>query len=204
MKRCVVVFVLAMMFFAPSAFAQDIQIKTDCRVPAPQTAGADYVPGVDAKGNPVKPANIEGALQPVVYPIDIPVSLDMMRFLNLSIPDVSNDAVKLEANIAYVKVYEDGRVEYNGQNISDRVSYSCADEEEGAVPSLPPPAEGAVTAPPLELEPVPEPSQPPVQNTPPPHKEEPAPAAPAPVAPPAAPPPTLPANTGPPLEGQYP
>lgn len=76
-------------------------------------AGADYVPGVDVRGNPVAPADLTP--QPNFLPAEIvlPVQPDVFAFLGRTPPrglDV------LRANVGELRIrLSDGQATFNGQ-----------------------------------------------------------------------------------------
>lgn len=82
----------------------------------------DYQPGVDVNGNPVTPADLNEPLNAVNYPLIIPIEVDLLRLINNG--SVGN-TIKLDPKIAEIKVFKDGHVEYNGQDISSYVNYTC-------------------------------------------------------------------------------
>lgn len=84
--------------------------------PAPGVPGADYVPGVDAQGKPVAPADLPSATPPLKldnFPIEIDVNLQK-RF---GIP-ANASLFHGKAIIGFVTV-KDGQAYFNGQPISD-------------------------------------------------------------------------------------
>lgn len=58
------------------------------------------------------------------YPIEIPVEIDLIRLLNLN----NAQEIKLDKTITHISVMEDGSVEYNGQDISSHVNFSCEEQ----------------------------------------------------------------------------
>lgn len=126
-----IVFLLVLLAFAVPAAAQEITITALCGQLAPHKSegveGADYKPGVDVNGKPVAPADFKSEIKPIIYPIEIPIEIDILRLLDIDLSDATAEAGQMEAGIAHLKVFEDGRVEYNGQDISEQVSYACKD-----------------------------------------------------------------------------
>lgn len=83
----------------------------------------DYQPGVDVHGNEVVPADVGGGLaQPVFDVIEIPVTVDLIKRFNLDVPQ----GIELEPDVATIAIHQDGRVTYNDQDISARVSELCS------------------------------------------------------------------------------
>ena len=127
-----------------SAFAAD---KTDgmsssiavekilCKPAMIHTPSSDvaYQPGVDVNGNPVAPADINAAPQIMnsTY-TEVPLNIDLAKKLHLAQPAV------MESNFGNLKVYNDGRVLYNGQDITSNTNTLCGRTGEAAVPAAPP------------------------------------------------------------------
>ena len=109
--------------------AQEVVLEHGCEALANITAGkgAAYEPGVDVNGKPVAPADVEEPMEPLAYPVAVPVNIDLIEWLNIDVPEL-RDAGELETTIAYLSVFEDGRIEYNGRDISDRTAILCNDE----------------------------------------------------------------------------
>ncbi len=117
-----------------SAQAQEVMLESVCRdlpVPAPADGG-EYLSGVDVNGNPVEFADLNNNLKTPLYPLEIPVELSVLKLLDLEIDPKLKEAIDLKTDVAKVTVYEDGRVEYNGQDISERVGHHCLDDGEEA------------------------------------------------------------------------
>ncbi|WP_420404908.1 hypothetical protein [Nisaea sp.] len=102
--------------------------KRDCqRVVAYQpSADVDYKPGVDARGNPVKSADLPGSvIIEAPKSITIPLTLELADLFTLP------DGMSAEAGIGTVK-YDigSGRMEYNGQPLTDpqmaAIAAACA------------------------------------------------------------------------------
>ena len=103
------------------AFAQNVSIETLCRALADHTpdAGVEYVPGAED----VVPADLGRTLQALPRSvIKIPITLELVeRFPALNIPS----ELELEPNVGNVSIHLDGRVEYNGQDITARAHSVC-------------------------------------------------------------------------------
>ena len=112
------------------AQAQELEVRALCDTEA--ISGPDYVPGVDVYGNEVVAADInESSPEPLVYPVVVPVSIDSIKWLGLySDDDVSQQALEGQVKMGTIKIFEDGRAEYNGQDISDRTRIFCAGDSE--------------------------------------------------------------------------
>lgn len=102
--------------------AQESQEKNICReMEQHQAAGADYVPGVDADGNAVVPADLEQQIPAIFDPIIIPVTVDLADRYGLTLPP----GVELKPEIAWMEIYRDGRVLYNGEDVQGRIKAAC-------------------------------------------------------------------------------
>ena len=58
------------------ALAQQITINAVCQqAEAASADGAEYVPGVDAEGKPVVPADLSQPVKAIQYPIVVPIEM---------------------------------------------------------------------------------------------------------------------------------
>lgn len=119
----------ALFFSASVAQAQDVVLRSACNpvVVNEDVQGAEYTPGVDVHGNKVVGADLNEGVKSLSYPIVIPVEIDIIRFLDLKIPPAVDDATEITPDVAYFTLYEDGKVEYNGQDISSMVDHECVE-----------------------------------------------------------------------------
>lgn len=111
--------VLASCFlFLASAQAETITITSDACAYATEyqkDPGVDYQPGVDAEGNAVAPADLDGqgGFMPWPQDITIPLALDLQNSLHLSSKLTGTDAL-----IGTVE-YKNGKLSFNGEPIND-------------------------------------------------------------------------------------
>ncbi|HEX2116637.1 MAG TPA: hypothetical protein VHM01_19710 [Alphaproteobacteria bacterium] len=102
---------------AAPAWAQKVTIAgIDCRKLIPHQPSADvaYKPGVDARGRPVAPADVNGAPQirmPEVITFD--AAVDLRRF---GIPATS-PLFQPNVSVGRVDVLRDGRIFFNGERL---------------------------------------------------------------------------------------
>lgn len=85
-------------------------------------ASADYVDGVDVHGKKIMPADIGSSPSSILPdPIIIPINLDLAALygLDLSLP------LELKPDIATVKIYQDGHITYNDNDIASNVAFAC-------------------------------------------------------------------------------
>lgn len=117
-------------FVAPAMAAQDHDKIKFCKQLAEAykpSADVNYKPGVDVHGKAVVPADINGAApldMSNIYPIRIPLKLDIIERYNLDVPD----GIIGEAPIAEIVVHQDGQTTYNEQDISSDLRVYCLDE----------------------------------------------------------------------------
>ena len=149
--------ILVLCALSQPAFADQIAITAVCsELPGNEPEGieeAEYKPGVDVNGKPVAPADLNQPVKAINYPIQVPIEIDVLELLELEIPASVKAATDMESRVAYATLYEDGRVEYNGQNISQQVTYKCQDtlpkltDVEPQPPVTPPAVPAAAPAP---------------------------------------------------------
>lgn len=85
-------------------------------------AGANFVPGVDMKGNPVAPADIEdsGGGQGIYDPVVIPITIDLSsRYAG------KTSGLNLEPEVSWLEIYGDGRILFNGEDIGPDIRTRC-------------------------------------------------------------------------------
>lgn len=112
--------------FGPAA-AQPPDMNKICeQLAAYDSAGADFVPGVDVHGNSVPPADLEdGADASGIYdPVIIPVSIDLG----------GNYGAELKPEVSWLEIYRDGRVLFNGEDIGPDIRARCPRDDLGLFP----------------------------------------------------------------------
>ncbi len=94
-----------------------------CQKLAQHTPSNDvnFQPGVDAQGNAVAPADLN-ATQPIVkHFIEVPLTIDLARRMNLSVA-----GAEMRANIGVLRLgTQDGSVIFNGQDITQSAKILC-------------------------------------------------------------------------------
>ena len=130
--------IIAMLtLLSPAAHAQTVtesRLTTLCQQRATDhtpNVSAEYQPGIDVDGDAVVPADIGTTLDKSIYPLRIPLEMDILERFNVDLPE---DFIT-EANIADIMVYEDGRVTYNGQDISAQLDELCVENKVIVTPS---------------------------------------------------------------------
>lgn len=109
---------LIILCFALPAAAETITITSDACAYATEyqkDTGVDYQPGVDADGNAVAPADLDGqgGFMPWPQDITIPLALDLHNSLHLS-----NKLTGTDALIGTVE-YKNGKLTFNGEPVND-------------------------------------------------------------------------------------
>lgn len=80
-----------------------------------------FKPGVDVNGNPVAPADLAPEAVKLPDYLELPLSVDLGKKIGVSL----GDGVEAKAVVGNLKLYQDGRVEYNGQDVSGQVASFC-------------------------------------------------------------------------------
>lgn len=115
-----------------------------------------YKPGVDVNGNAVAPADLPSSSAQIDAPdyIEVPMTVDLAQRLGQQVPQ----GVEMKGNIGNLRLYKDGRVNFNGQDLGQQASAMCGNNvAPAAAPNSPP----AVTqpAPQQQSAPAPAPQQ---------------------------------------------
>lgn len=123
-------FIILLFLNIGPGYAQDK--TTLCRLWMRHEPGPDvaYRPGADIYGNAVAPADLGAPVTAIPDVIRIPVTVDLVGRLNQSLPQ----GMLLEAPVGLAEIYRDGRVLYNGQDVSGAVASLCGEAEEAPLP----------------------------------------------------------------------
>ncbi len=89
------------------------------------SADVEYKPGIDAKGNFIVAADLDATLGPEMYPLRIPIEVDIVERFDLDVPL----GIISDPEVAGIMVFEDGRVTYNGKEVSDKVEVFCIENK---------------------------------------------------------------------------
>ncbi len=98
----------------------------DCRLLTRHQPDEDvaFQPGVDARGRPVAPADLNGGGQGGVSRLETPkrivIPIEVELFERFGVP-ANADLFKADAKVGQV-IYEDGKLFYNGQRLADGAS----------------------------------------------------------------------------------
>lgn len=120
--------ILFLMLLSNSVFAQETKEEFCSRLAVHEqdhVQGADYVPGVDVHGKSVVSADLSGASPPLLDPTVIPVEIDLVTRYGLSVPV----SVELAPGVARFEIFSDGRVIYNGQDLTQRIEAFCSEPD---------------------------------------------------------------------------
>ena len=135
--------ILTLLFFPLHASAQVLSVKGLCEsLPDYQKPeGVEFVPGADD----VVPADLNAIQNPVDDPVSIPIEVDLGARFNLDLPS----DIELDPDVARIQVHSDGRVEYNGQDISRQLYAECGLEapEKGEAADGQPPKDAVISQP---------------------------------------------------------
>jgi hypothetical protein len=96
----------------------------ECRLLPDHKASADvtYKPGVDARGKPVVPADINAAPMGLAeQTIVVPLTIDLAKRLNHH-----TKGLDLEATPGFLEIAPSGRITYNGRDLTSQVHAVCA------------------------------------------------------------------------------
>lgn len=122
---------LGLLGLACPAFAQKPGLGEVCeRLAVYNEAGANFVSGVDVNGNAVVPADLDGGEAAGIYdPVIIPVSID----LNARYGQNAANA-ELKPEVAWIEIYRDGRILFNGEDIGPDIRATCPLDNPGPFP----------------------------------------------------------------------
>ena len=113
---------LFLLIVSAPAFAQTVEQEFCTAVAKHQTGGADYVPGVDVHGNAVAGADLNSGMQPILDPIVLPIEIDIAERFGFELPE----GMAMKPEVAHVKIYGDGRVEYNDTDVTQNTAALCS------------------------------------------------------------------------------
>lgn len=99
-------------------------VPPECRVLPDHKPSHDveYRPGVDVHGKAVVPADINAPLSGLAgRPVVVPLTVDLaQRLQGVSRPDIG-----MEGTLGFLEIYPDGRVTYDGQDLTSQVHVLC-------------------------------------------------------------------------------
>lgn len=98
--------------------------------------GAEYVAGVDVDGRKVAKADVDGGMD--IFPVIIPVEVDLARKFGM----VFDDGINFSPRVAQFEVFADGRILFNGKDVTPRAKEQCKALAKGEKPHGQEPAHG--------------------------------------------------------------
>lgn len=111
---------LVLLLLPFQAYAQDKEVFCKELTEHVPDDDVNYKPGREG----VVPADVDGGIaQPVFDPISVPIQVELLEYMDLDVPK----GIDLEPYVAQVDVFQDGRVLYNGQDISKQTLVLCSD-----------------------------------------------------------------------------
>ena len=122
MRSSLGLFALAMMFAVP-AYAEDVSTSTLCKVLPIHEAQTDvnYTPGADVHGKMVVPGDLNKVMNNNYDAVEIPIEYNVLSNMGIQLPAGS----QARPTVAILKVYADGRVKYNDQDITQEAQNLC-------------------------------------------------------------------------------
>ncbi len=118
-----ILFLFLFVFAAPMALAQENNLPPECRALPDHKAdvGVDYKPGVDVRGRPVVPADINAPVIDVPDMMVVPLSIDLAQRL----PSAAAKGLEMTGTAGFLEVWKNGRITYNGQDVTPQVYLLC-------------------------------------------------------------------------------
>lgn len=109
------------LFFIVLIFPMSVQAEASLCSMIKEKDGVNYTPGVNVKGASVAPADLNDDFAKTLYPIKIPIEVDLIERFGLN---VGNGTV-LEPVIAHFDIHEDGRVMYGSKDLTNKAQELC-------------------------------------------------------------------------------
>lgn len=106
--------------------AEPMNVTQMCqRIEALQdTDAANYKAGVDVHGNAVAPADLNADVSNLLQAVVIPIELDILKRFEIDVPK----GIEMEPELAQLVVHQDGKITFNGQEITQRSAFICSEE----------------------------------------------------------------------------
>ncbi len=119
-------FIAVFLLLLPSyTVAQETATDILCsQISKEHLAGANYVPGVDIDGFHVVGADLNDGSNAADNPIIIPIEIDLATRFGLDLPN----GARLLPSVSQVALFQNGRVEYNGRDISSEAHAVCDEQ----------------------------------------------------------------------------
>lgn len=110
-------------------FAVEKMICNHVYIPATGVQSPTYQAGIDARGQPVPPADVTtltNSDQPDY--VEVPMTIDLAQRMGLNAA-LNAEAAEMKLPVANLKLYQNGKVEYNGQDISSHAASLCGSDK---------------------------------------------------------------------------
>ena len=114
--------VLTVLAMPAPVLAQE-KLPAACKV-LPDAHNVVYQPGVDVHGNAVVPADLNSNVSPIVdvlNVIKVPLDVDLAQ----RVAALSGTGFQMEAPLGMIEIHQDGKVIYNGQDLTQSVMMLC-------------------------------------------------------------------------------
>jgi hypothetical protein len=108
---------------ATPAVAEDVSTSTLCKVlpTYKPDQSVNYTPGANMNGQMVVPGDLNKVLRNNYDAVEIPVEYNVLKNMNITVPN----GVRAPAGVAMLRVYSNGRVKYNDQDITHEAQNLC-------------------------------------------------------------------------------
>lgn len=136
MKAVFLIFLFLMTLSPASAWAQGDDVcryLESYRAAAGGESSADYKPGVDVRGRPVVPADLNDRSGIASGVIRIPLTVDLAARYGLSVPQ----GTELEPVIGEITITKDGRVMWGAQDLTAETVAMCREKQLKTEDALP-------------------------------------------------------------------
>lgn len=112
---------------SPVCAADKTDVSVLCRQMDNLRNSAEYIPNVDVHGKYVTPADVSTTTPSYINsPIIIPIEIDLIDRFGLSLPT----EISLKPTVASLKIYQDGQVKYNDEDVTERTLSLCKNKQE--------------------------------------------------------------------------
>ncbi len=148
MKKLILTAVLLAFSPLPAWAESDLAL---CKLRSQHVASPDtvYRPGVDVNGQAVVVADVNAAPSMAPDVVRIPMTVDLAQRLG-SVPA----GAEMKAAMGMIEIHKDGRVSFNGQDMTEVAVVLCDRGATAAAPVAVVPAQGTVTVPAVPAAPV--------------------------------------------------
>lgn len=116
----IISFIFLFLFITPVAMAQDDPVAPECRLLPNHVANDNvaYKAGVDVRGKNVVPADLNASQIELPETIVVPLSINLGQNTDINGTD-------LKATTGFLEIYKNGRVTYDGKDVTSQVYAIC-------------------------------------------------------------------------------